>query len=258
MKQFLKFSLVIFALCFLSNCKSKINVSSGKLDKRLSAKELIKSYTTTKPKFKTLSSRVKLDIIEGEKSKGYTVNLRMEKDKKILLSSTPITVVKCLITPNRVAFYNKLDGTYFDGDFTYLSKLLGIELDYKKVQNILLGETIYDVNAKDYSISLHEKSYVLTPKNQTDLLDVFFLFNPKHFKPDSQQISQTKESRFLEINYLEYQDLEKQKLPEVTQIIAVEGKEEMKINLGFKSLTLNESLRFPFKIPQGYKKINLE
>lgn len=259
MKQFLKISLVIIALTLVSSCKTKKNnVSAGKLDKRLDAKELIKLYKATKPKFKTLAARVKLDIIEGEKSSGYTVNLRIEKDKKILLSSTPISVVKALITTDRVAFYNKLDGTYFDGDFTYLSKLLGTELDYQKVQNLLLGETIYDVNNEDYSISLHEKSYVLTPKTQPNLFEFFFLFNPKHFKPDSQQIAQTKSSRFLEVNYLQYQDIQNQKLPEATQIIVVDNDEQMKINLGFKSVSLNESLRFPFKIPQGYKKIELE
>ena len=62
--------------------------------------------------------------------------MRMEKDQKILIMSTPISVVKALITPEKVSFYNKLDNTYFEGDFKYLSDLLGTDLDFEKVQNL--------------------------------------------------------------------------------------------------------------------------
>lgn len=256
-----QFIIVIFTIVAFSftSCKSKKKaIENGELNKRLTAKELVKAYNSKTVNFKTLASRVKVDVIEGENSKGYTVNLRMEKDKQILLSSTPITVVKALITPERVAFYNKLDGTYFDGDFSYLSKLLGTELDYKKVQNLLLGEAIYDVDATTYAIDIHEKSYMLAPNEQSDLYELFLLFNPKHFKLDSQQIAQKKTSRFLEVNYPSYQDVDNQKFPEAVKIIVVEDKEQLGINLELKSLTLNEKLRFPFKIPQGYKKIELE
>lgn len=259
MKRYLKISLILIISLGFTACKSKKSTAvAGKLNKKLSAKALVKSHKATEPHFKTLSARVKVGIVDGEKSSGYTVNLRMEKDKQILLSSTPITLVKAIITPNRVAFYNKLDGTFFDGDFSYITQLLGTELDYEKVQNLLLGEPVYNVNAKDYSISLHEKSYVLAPKVQADLFELFLLFNPQHYKLDSQQIAQKKDSRFLEINYLKYQDIQNQKFPETTRIVAVEDKAQMIINLDFKGVSLNEQLRFPFKIPQGYKKIELE
>jgi hypothetical protein len=39
----------------------------------------------------------------------------------------------------------KIKGTYFEGDFSALSQWLGTDLDYNKIQNMLLGEplTIY-------------------------------------------------------------------------------------------------------------------
>ena len=36
--------------------------------------------------------------------------------------------------------YNKLDNTYFDGDYGYLSDMLGTELDFKKLQNLFEQE----------------------------------------------------------------------------------------------------------------------
>ena len=41
-------------------------------------------------------------------------------------------------------------------------------------------------------------------------------------------------------------------------MIAVEANEETIISLEYKSVTLNDELRFPFKIPSGFEKIELE
>ena len=60
------------------------------------AKKLVKQVYMVKSKFKTLASRVKINTQEENNSKSYTVNLRIEKDKKIMLSSTPISVVKAI------------------------------------------------------------------------------------------------------------------------------------------------------------------
>lgn len=124
-------------------CKSSRTISYGEKNLNLSTKQVLKEHLKLTPDFKMLSSRVKIDIAEGEKQSGYTVNMRMEKDRNILLMSTPISVVKALITPDKVSFYNKLDGTYFEGNFKYLSDLLGTELDFEKVQNLLIGEALY-------------------------------------------------------------------------------------------------------------------
>ncbi|WAC01120.1 DUF4292 domain-containing protein [Lacinutrix neustonica] len=249
------FFILFLAMCF-TGCKSaKTLVDTGALNKNLSTKQLVKEVNQGKSKFNTLASRVKIEIHETNKSKSYTVNLRLEKDKQILLSSTPISVVKALITPTRVAFYNKLDGTYFDGDFAYLSTLLGTALDFDKVQNMLLGEAILDVNAKDYRSDVVEPSYMLQPKNQLAIYELFFLFNPTHFKLDSQQIAQPEAMRLLQVDYLKYQKVQTQTLPEEMTILAVEKNEELRINLEYKSVEINEPLRFPFNIPSGYDEI---
>jgi hypothetical protein len=121
-----------------------------------------------------------------------------------------------------------------------------------------LGEPVFKPNTKDYEASVYENSYMLQPKNQEDLFEVFLLFNPAHFKMDSQQIAQSKEQRHLEINYLAYQEVEKEILPERIKIIAIENDKELKIDLEYKGIELNQDLRFPFKVPSGYDLIELK
>lgn len=243
----------------LASCKSaKTITDNGSLNANLSAKQIIKNSNKSNSEFKTLSARVKINITETDKSKSYALKLRMQKDSTILLISSPITVVKAIITPSRVAFYNKLDGTYFDGDFTYLSKLLGTELDFYKVQALLLGEPVFKPNTKDYEASVFEKSYMLQPKNQSDLFELFLLFNPTHFKMNAQEIAQSKTNRLLRIDYLAYQNVAKAILPELIKIIALENDDQLKIDLEYKNIELDQNLRFPFSIPSGYDQIILK
>ncbi|MGZ0015502.1 DUF4292 domain-containing protein [Yeosuana sp. AK3] len=248
-------------LAFLSilvfSCKSTKNLGSGKSNLGLSTKQLIKENSKNEAAFKTLTARVKIDVSQGDKSNKYTVNFRLEKDKKLLLMSTPITLVKALITPEKVSFYNKLDNTYFEGDFSYLSQLLGTEIDFQKLQNLILGEALFSLKNESFNLSVNEDDYVLQPKKQHPLFELFYIISSSHFKLTSQQISQPQERRHLQIDYKSYQEVDKQILPENIKIMAVEEAEELVLEMTFKAVSLNEDLRFPFKIPSGFKEIKL-
>jgi len=252
-----QFSLytILFLFVFFGCKSTKTIVANGELNSRLTARQLIKQTEKVESDFKTLVGKMKIEYIEKNKSEGTTVSLRIEKDKTIWMSK--LGLVKALITPTRVAFYNKLDNTYFDGDFTYLSNLLGTELDFQKVQNMLLGQSMFALNDKDYEIDVFDQSYQLKPKKQRDLFELFLMFNPSHFKMDSQQIAQPKKRRILQIDYLSYQKVDNLTLPSETKIFAIENEDQLVINLELKSVDLNEDVRFPFSIPSGYKKIEL-
>lgn len=253
----IKLLLFLAVLAFFVGCKSTKTLSAnGELISNISAKQLIKSNTKNSTKFKTLTSRIKIETSDGKKTQSFSLSMRMEKDKVIWMSK--LGIVKAIITPTRVAFYNKLDNTYFDGDFSYLSNLLGTELDFEKVQNLLLGEALFNLNEDEFIASTHDKSYLLTPKEQLDLFEIFYLLNPRHFKMDSQQLAQPQENRLLQIDYKDYQEVESQAFPQNIRILAVESNDETIVDLEYKSITLNENLRFPFRIPSGYKEIELK
>ncbi|WP_298499112.1 DUF4292 domain-containing protein [uncultured Algibacter sp.] len=251
-------SKIIFVLIvtFLFNCKSAKTISSNEADYNLSTRQLIKENAKQAADFKTLQSRLKITYTKKGKTQSHSVNFRSKKDEVLWINAT-FSVIRALVTPEKVSFYNKLDKTYFDGDYKYLSDLLGTELDFNKVQNLLLGETIYNINSSEYKTSVGDGSYIVQPKNQRDLFEIFFLLDPSNFKVKSQQISQPKEFRHLQIDYLTYQDVEKQIIPERIKVIAVEAQEEMVVELEMKNVSLNEDLRFPFKIPSGFKEIEL-
>lgn len=252
----LKYIILSMLVFLVFNCKSSRTIGGGEANFKLSTKQLLKENSRQNPVFKTLQSKLKIVYNQDGNEQSYTVNFRAKKDEMLWISAS-FSLVKALVTPEKVSFYNKLDNTYFEGDYKYLSDLLGTELDFQKVQNLLLGEAIFSLNANTYDVSVNEEAYILQPKNQRELFEIFFLLDPVRFKVKSQQISQPKEFRLLQIDYLTYQEVDKQILPENIKIIAVEANKETNIELEFKNITLNENLSFPYKIPSGFKEIKL-
>src|SRR5699024_4403838 len=136
--------------------------------------------------------------------------------------------------------------------------LLGTEVNFEIVQNILMGDPIYELRNDVYITTPHDTSYVLQPKEQRALFELFFLVNPGFFKLDSQQLYQKAEQRMLQIDYSKYQEVDKQIFPENIRIIAVEKNNEIIIDLDFKAISLNAEVRFPFSFPSGYTEIELD
>ncbi|MBU2926821.1 DUF4292 domain-containing protein [Winogradskyella psychrotolerans] len=248
---------VIFITLAFSCGSTKSIIASGEASDKLSAKQVIKQHQKNEVNFKTMNARVAIDLIQGQKEQGHTFNLRMEKDKVIWLSAS-FGMARMMITPNKVRFYNKLDNEYFDGDYKLLSDVVGIDLDFMKVQNILLGQAIYDLNDQPYQVAVNNNSYAVSPKDQNALIELFYLINPSHFKMDSLQMQQTLKKRMLQVDYSSYQKVDKQIIPENIRIIAVEDTDEVAITMEFKSVSLNDEVRFPFNIPSGYKEIEIK
>ena len=247
----------MIALLFtLGACKSTKSVTGGEVDSKLSAKNIINAHYSNQSKFKTLRGRVKIDYANGDNYQGVNVSLRMEKDKVIWMSA-PLGVVKVHITPNKVSFYNKLQNEYFDGDFSYLSELLGTELDFEKVQNLLLGNAVLDLRKEKFNTEVYNGNYQLKPKNAQEFFKILFQLEPKNFKIASQEISQPEKARQLQARYT-YQDISGNVLPEDVKITAEEAGGLTTIDLNFRNLELNKPISFPYEVPRGYNKITLK
>lgn len=253
-KYIRKVLFIVAALSLPGACGPKKTVAEGQAAAHFSAKQVIKNHYKNQLEFTTIRGRIKIDYDDGSSSKEVSVSLRMEKDKAIWMSAT-LNMAKILITPTRVSFYNKLDNTYFDGDFSYLSELLGTDLDFQKVQNMMLGEAIFDLKAEPYTTAVVGNQYQLKPEKDITLFKKLFLIEPVHFKMGAQQLSQPEKERLLYIDYTTYQIVDDKIFPGEIQITATEGKHTTTIHLEYKNIEFNEEVSFPYRIPPGYKAI---
>ena len=257
----MKFKLAfifVFSLLVMSCGGSKSVSKSNTAINKMSSKDLVKTHAAAIPNFLTLAARMQVVYENEKKLQSITVSLRMEKDKKIWIKASllGITMAKVLITPEAVSYYETISNTYFDGDFTLLSNWLGTEIDFEKAQAILLGQSIFSLDAK-YKSSTVINKYKLQPKLQPSNFIHSIFINPDNFKISSESLSQPNEDRMFTVNYGRYQQIEGGFYPTEIQILANDNGDKTKIGVNFKKIDHNASIRFPFTIPKGYKEIRL-
>src|SRR5690606_26966069 len=126
---------LVMISAIISSCKSMKKAVS--LHEDVGAKELVDLHTNTEPRSSTLASMVQVNYNDGKTSQSLTVSLRIQKNETIWVSASilGISIARLLITPDKVSYYETIDKTYFDGDFTLLSSWLGVEVDFQMVQN---------------------------------------------------------------------------------------------------------------------------
>jgi len=210
--------------------------------------------------FKTLNSRLRLQYQDEERSQSLTVSFRMQKDSAIWMSAQllGIPLAKALITKDRVSYYEKIGKTFFDGDYSLVSKWIGTDLDFEKLQNLLIGQTIYDLREDKYVLTESSQGYQLVPSNEMELIKKLFLLDPKSYKTIAQQLSQEKENRNVTVTYPKYQKVNNQDFPEEIKIVANSEGKGTQIEILYRSVTFNEPVSFPFDIPSGYDEIVIE
>jgi len=253
-----KITITLVVAIFFVSCKSKKIIAAGNFgDVKLNTKTLVKNHYANTLDFKTLRGRLKIDFSDGSDSQAYTVSFRMEKDKAIWISAT-LGIVKAYITPTRVSFYNSLQSEYFDGDFSYLSNLLGTELDFEKVQNLLLGQALFDLRKDKYTAQEFNGQYQLEPKKANELFRTLLQIEPLNYKVAGLQLTQPLKDRVLDVQYKNYQEVDKKLVPNIIDIYVKDKGKENNIALTFKNIELNKKFNFPYKIPNGFSEIILE
>lgn len=249
--------LLVFIISFTS-CKSKKKTTKTKADIML-LNSVLDNYNKNSFNHKTVKAALKIKYTGDKYIPTVNASLRIKKDEVIWLSiSKFISVGKLKITPKRVQFYNNIDNTYFDGDFSLLSKVLGTEVNFKQVQNIFLGESIYDLNRDDFQIKVQDNSYVFTPINNDDRFNIFFWLDSNTFKTKKQEIRQNAGEKLLSIQVTEFEKVDNVSFPKHLHIIAKNSKKNSTINIDFKSVKFDLDLNFPFTIPDGYKEIKIK
>ncbi|CAD0006244.1 MULTISPECIES: DUF4292 domain-containing protein [Flavobacterium] len=253
-----KYIVIMLAAIFMISCKTKsaaVQNNNTETPTKIDNKSIEKHYEN-KLDFSTLYIKASAKYVDEKQSQNVTAEIKIKNNEQILVSVRflGITMAKALITPTAVSYYEKINGTYYEGDFTSLSKWLGTELDYTKVQNLLVGEALDDLRKGKYTQTIVENLIRLEDEKATNLKKNFFL-EPEKYLLQKEQISQASENMMLEIKYSDNKVFNQGTLPTSIEINAIQPKGKTDINLNYNSISFNEELSFPYSVPSGYKKI---
>lgn len=223
----------------------------------LTPEKVQKLHESLPKNFDTAYLKCNLDYKDNKQSIGLlTADIRIKKDEKILVSTKllGITIAKALITPTQVSYYEKGNNTYFIGNYSSLSNFLGTDLNFQKVQNLLLGQAVSNFNNSNYQIESNQNIIQIKTKEVIDVQENF-VFDSTNFTLKSQEIDQKSKNRSVSINYLAYNTFPETVLPKELIIFAKQENKQSEIKIAYKNITFNENLTFPFEVPEGYKQI---
>jgi len=254
----MKYFLILMCALTLTACGGTKTTSSNTGDaKDLEIAKLVSSYYNNTLEYNTLAARMKVRYKDRKNGQTVTVSLRMEKDKTIWMSASilGISLAKAMVTPTKVAYYEKIGGTYFEGDFEFLSQYFGVEMNFDQLQRLLVGETVYDLRIGKYEVSTVNNQYIVIPEKQLELLNLFFFIAPQDFVLKKQTVTQPSDNLSMNVEYLTHQQVSGKNFPKNIHIEVLENTDKTTIDIDYRSIEYNAEVRFPFKIPSGYTEL---
>lgn len=263
--------LIAFTSCHSSKKMVK-NDDANELEINKLYKNICKAYgdyETVSLKFAITSKNLKsMPQIKG--------NMRIKKDSAIWISIAPVglELVRCMITPDSVKLYSKIQKNASAMSLDSLSNLWGFPV-FKTLQSLLLDEMLF-YSAEPIQDTMAVLSTCKVNKKNNKIIISRSL--PKNLKKDNEiqkeQIWNIKNQhyRITDVKVVEKTDSEKDKVKlfyddfEVFDSIVFPTNISVKwkllanfdVNIDYSRVKFNEDLAFPFPKSEKYKKLDLK
>ena len=241
----------------LVSCKPKtVVVDLSKKDNLKKVNNIIENYYNNIIDFSTLYIKASIQYATDKQKQNLTAEIKLKKDDQILVSIRflGITMAKVLIKPTQVSYYEKINSSFYEGDFSTLNQLLGTDLDFNKLQNLLIGRAIDNLKEGKYLETFDNQLYRLDEESDGNTRKSFYI-NSSNFMIDKQEITQTKEERMTQIVYSNRKEFKEMILPLSLNINSFQKKGKTEINLEYNNVVFNEALSLSYSVPNDYKRI---
>ena len=268
-KKLITLFSIVLTVVLTNSCGTKtVDTEYGEI-KLLSPTKIVEESNTkfVSPEYMSANLKVKYKAKKGRVS--FNANVRIQKDKKIWMniSFLGISFARAIITPEGVSMYERQNKTTFTGDFKYLSKLLGVELDFYQFQSLFLGKPIQAVETKKYKSSIAKNSYLLEyennkkltrrGKNNGDYIKRYW-YNPVNFELERQLISQPDRKMTLMVDNKNYELVgKKYQIPQNINLQIINDSVTL-VEVEYRGIKVDRKLSFPFRIPENYKELQLK
>ena len=254
-------SALVLAALTLASCH-RVPSSSGKLGPGTST--AVVDVTTpagvkvANTNFQYLNGRGKVHFKRKDSDMSANFNLRIRRDSAIWLSGSLLGIegVRALLTPDSVRVVNRLEKSYFTGDYAYLSQLLNVPVSYQQMQDILLGDYQPAPKGAQPVVKTEGDNQSVTYPRTPLVLEQ--LVSTATGRLQQLKVSESAAQRSLTVGYSEFQQPTGTELPFAftTHVVGQQGgTESTSATLNYQKVEVGSGhLDFPFSIPKGYAK----
>lgn len=205
--------------------------------------------------YTTYQSKAKMHFESDKEKQNFAINFRLKKDSIIWASiSAPIIgeVARALVTPDSVKAIERLNKKLFLYSYQDIQKLINLEVDFKTLQEIIIGNAIATegeiTDIKELGILSNIFIKGIDYTNQ-----LTYTIGDSTLKQLQLQTSRPSSSSSLLIALNQYQFIDFRFIPTQRQYNILDIKGAIQLDMDINKVEFDKEIDFPFSIPKNYK-----
>ncbi len=249
---------IVVSLILLVSCGGPQPIVIGDLSPA-STRELAEKLEGDRLQFETVRYTGTGKVVDDGNSNSFKFDIRIDRDSIVWIDIADplfgLKVARAFLTPDSVAFLNRINNEYFTGNLSSLQELIKANLDFEVLKNALLGDPFRILPKKGEYELRGATSYELyyfpekDPIFTNSLPSYYFELDGQNRQLISQML--TDGPRRVESYYSDFSETVKGERPTVIEV-KVFAETSMSLTLNIRSYSFDTKIDFPFSIPDSY------
>ena len=265
----LYFSFLLLLISIVS-CSTQRKIIKAPI-KEEGADYLFKKLKEHELKYSWFTAKFSAEYSNKGQTNSFNGQIRIHKDSVIWLSFSPafgIEVFRMILTQDSVKFINRMNNTFFAGDYNYVNHYLNTNIDFDILQSFLTGNDLSFYENGKFRAGIDNGIYKLVTaermklkkfvRNRQENLRVLIQtiwIDPQSFKITHADVKEIREPNIqLEARYSSFEEIENQLFPK-DMSFDISASNNLSVTVSFNKITFKMAQGFPFKIPQNYRPV---
>ncbi len=257
---------------------------------------LLKRYESNEFKFDWIGMKLDAEFITMGNSQGFKANVRMRRDSAIWITISPalgIEVFRILVTPDSLWYISKIPDNkyYYKGNFQVISDVVGTDLDFNMLQDLLIGNAIgLDEDEGRFRSEVDNNLHLLISKYkrkirrvvgvddrrlegdtivvnpndprykrtveraEDDLIVSRYWLEPKNYRLVQSVFNDLIKQRTMEVRYSDFHQSGQQFYPSKCLMKTTRFDNRQELTFEINKLVTDKTFDFPFEIPDGFQR----
>jgi len=267
------FFLFLIAGPVLFSCRTKKVIVASPGPVKLKGEDVITLFDSVQQRqfdFTWMSGKVSVDYTDksGE-TNSFDVNLRMRKDSAIWLSITPllgIEAARVMLTKDSIRMLDRVHRTFAVYDYSFLEDMLHNKINFEMIQAVIIGNYFPYLKNEKLKSTYEEEPYAILSTlskhkakraqeekdpNKPIIQDFWIDGN---FRIAKSRITDDKLDRFVETSYRNFTMVNNKLFPN-NMVVTISSSSPIIIKLEYNKVATEDSLTFPFTVPEKYERM---
>jgi hypothetical protein len=257
----------LLLLIIIVSCSTQRKIIKAPI-KEEGADYLFKKLKEHELQYHWFTAKFSAEYSNKGQTNSFNGQIRIRKDSVIWLSFSPalgIEVFRMMLTQDSVKFINRMNNTFFTGDYNYVNHYLNANIDFDILQSFLTGNDLSFYENGKFRAGIDNGMYKLmtaermklrkfvrnSQENLRVLIQTIWI-DPDSFKITRADVKEIRKPNIqLEARYSSFEKIGNQLFPK-DMSFDISADNNLSVAVTFNRITINTAQAFPFKIPQSY------